>query len=163
MSEQAKHNILDITARIVAAHLAHNPVDTSALPSLIQSVYRTLSNVDAPEPAPAAAQSPAVPVKKSVFPDFIVCLEDGKKLKMLKRHLKTSYGLTPDDYRTKWGLPRDYPMVAPNYATKRSDLARSIGLGRKPSAAPEELIALAEAVEPAATQLPARRARGSKG
>ena len=93
-------------------------------------------------------------MKKSVFPDFIVCLEDGKKLKMLKRHLQTSYNLSPDDYRTKWGLPRDYPMVAPNYASTRSALAKQIGLGRKPAEIP---------TEPEATQLPARRARGSKG
>jgi len=157
VSEQAKHDILDITAQIVAAHLSHNAVETAALPSLIQSVYRTLSSVDAPEPAPAAAQPPAVPVKKSVFPDFIICLEDGRKLKMLKRHLESSYGLTPDAYRTKWNLPRDYPMVAPNYASKRSDLAKQIGLGRKPAEIP------IEPAEPEATQLPARRARGSKG
>jgi predicted transcriptional regulator len=96
-------------------------------------------------------------VKKSVFPDFIVCLEDGKKLKMLRRHIQTSYGLTPTDYRAKWGLPSDYPMVAPNYAIKRSDLAKQSGLGRKPAEIPAALI------EPTATQLPARRARGSKG
>ena len=154
MSGHATHGILDVTARIVAAHLSNNPVEAAALPSLIQSVYRTLSSVDEPETAAAAAQLPAVPVKKSVFPDFIVCLEDGKKLKMLKRHLQTSYNLTPDDYRTKWGLPRDYPMVAPNYASTRSALAKQIGLGRKPAEIP---------AEPVATQLPPRRARGSKG
>ena len=154
MSAHATHDILDVTARIVAAHLANNQVDAAALPSLIQSVYRTLSSVDEPEPAPADAQPPAVPVKKSVFPDFIVCLEDGQKLKMLKRHLQASYGLTPDAYRAKWGLPRDYPMVAPNYASERSTLAKQIGLGRKPAEIP---------TEPVATQLPARRARGSKG
>ena len=131
MSDQPAHYILGITAQIVAAHLANNQVDAAALPSLIQSVYRTLSSVDEPAPEAAAAQHPAVPVKKSVFPDFIVCLEDGKKLKMLKRHLQTSYNLTPDGYRTKWGLPRDYPMVAPNYASTRSALAKQIGLGRK--------------------------------
>ena len=104
MSRQTTHSILDVTARIVAAHLTNNPVEAAALPSLIQSVYRTLSGVDGPGPAPAtAALLPAVPVKKSIFPDFIVCLEDGQKLKMLKRHLQTSYGLTPDDYRKKWG------------------------------------------------------------
>ena len=86
--------------------------------------------MDQPETAPAAVQTPAVPVKKSVFPDFIVCLEDGKKLKMLKRHLQTSYGMTPEDYRAKWGLPHDYPMVAPNYASTGS-LAKQIGLGRE--------------------------------
>src|ERR1700710_1865525 len=120
VSDEAKQNILEITAQIVAPHLSNNPVEASALPSLIQSVYRTLSSVGEPEAAADTAQTPAVSVKKSVFPDFIVCLEDGKKLKMLKRHLKTSYGLTPDDYRTKWGLPRDYPMGAPIYASHRS-------------------------------------------
>lgn len=156
MSEQAKQNLLTITAQIVASHLSKNPVEASALPSLIQSVYRTLSSVDEPEPVPAALQ-PAVPVKKSVFPDFIVCLEDGKRLKMLKRHLQTSYGLTPAAYRAKWGLPVDYPMVAPNYATKRSDLAKQTGLGRVPAKI------RTEPAEQEATQLPVRRARGSKG
>jgi predicted transcriptional regulator len=94
-----------------------------------------------------------VPIKKSVFPDYIVCLEDGKKLKMLKRHLQTSYGLTPGAYRAKWGLPADYPMVAPSYAARRSTLAKSIGLGRKP----------APASDPVVSKLPARRARGAKG
>src|SRR4051812_22962018 len=103
------------------------------------------------EAVPAAsAQTPAVPIKKSVFPDHIVRLEDGKKLKMLNRHLQTSYGLSPDAYRAKWGLPRDYPMVAPNYAATRSGLAKKIGLGRKPSS------------EPVLSKLPARRARGAK-
>jgi predicted transcriptional regulator len=120
---------------------------------LIQSVYRSLSTAGEAEAAPAPAQSPAVPIKKSVFPDYIVCLEDGKKLKMLKRHLQTSYGLTPEAYRTKWGLPRDYPMVAPSYAAMRSGLAKKIGLGRKPVPAPE----------PEVVKVPARRARGSKG
>ena len=163
MSDQAKYNILDITAQIVAAHLTHNPVDALALPALIQSVYRTLCSVGEPEPAPAITQTPAVPAKKSVFPDFIICLEDGQKLKMLRRHLKTSYGLTPDDYRTKWGLPQDYPMAAPNYAARRSDLAKQFGLGRsKPSTKTSE----PEAVQPdklEVTMVPARRARGSKG
>jgi predicted transcriptional regulator len=162
VSDPTKQDILGITARIVAAHVANNPVETLALPSLIQSVYRTLSRVGEPEPDAAAMQLPAVSVKKSVFPDFIVCLEDGKKLKMLKRHLQTSYGLTPDDYRAKWGLPRDYPMVAPNYASKRSDLAKQIGLGRKPAAERDEPEA-APSAEPEITVVPARRARGSKG
>ena len=95
-----------------------------------------------------------------MFPEFIICLEDGKKLKMLKRHLKTSYNLTPDEYRTKWGLPRDYPMVAPVYASHRSTLAKKIGLGRKPGG---EAAEPAEPAEPAVEKLPARRARGAKG
>jgi predicted transcriptional regulator len=101
------------------------------LPSLILDVYRTLANVGR-EPIQADKPQPAVPVKKSVFPDHIVCLEDGKKLKMLKRHLKTSYDMTPDQYRERWGLPADYPMVAPDYASHRSRLAKKIGLGTKP-------------------------------
>ena len=162
MSDQTSQQILNITARIVAAHLGNNQVDASAIPSLIQSVYRTVSSVDAPEPEAVIALQPAVPVKKSVFPDFIVCLEDGKKLKMLKRHLHTSYGMTPADYRTKWSLPRDYPMVAPNYASTRSVLAKQIGLGRKilaDTVEPE----IAEPEEAKITVVKARRARGSKG
>ncbi len=151
MSDQTGSSILGLTATIVSAHIANNRVDTGALPALIQAVYRSLSTTGEVEVAPAAPLTPAVPIKKSVFPDYIVCLEDGKRLKMLKRHLQTSYGLTPDAYRTKWGLPRDYPMVAPSYAARRSDLARKIGLGRKPAAAPE------------VTQVPARRARDTKG
>src|SRR4051812_29443593 len=152
MSDQVAADILGLTAQIVSAHLSKNRMETDALPSLIRSVYRSLSTAGETEAAaPAAAQTPAVPIKKSVFPDYIVCLEDGKKLKMLKRHLHTSYGLSPDAYRIKWGLPRDYPMVAPSYAATRSTLAKSIGLGRKP-----------EAAEPVVAKLPPRRARGSK-
>ena len=162
MSDQANQQILNITAQIVAAHLENNQVDASAIPSLIQSVYRTVSSVDAPEPDTVIALQPAVPVKKSVFPDFIVCLEDGKKLKTLKRHLHTSYGLTPDAYRRKWNLPRDYPMVAPNYASTRSALAKQIGLGRKASADTVEP-EIAEPDDSKITVVKARRARGSKG
>src|SRR3954469_6179531 len=144
-----------LTAQIVSAHVSKNQVGTDALPSLIQSVYRSLSKAGEAEAAPGPAQAPAVPINKSVFPDYIVCLEDGKKLKMLKRHLQTSYGLSPDAYRAKWGLPRDYPMVAPNYAAIRSGLAKQIGLGRKATSAPES--------EPEVQKLPARRARGAKG
>ena len=152
MSDQATADILGLAAQIVSAHVSKNKLETDVLPSLIQSVYRSLSTAGNSEAAPAAAQTPAVPIKKSVFPDYIVCLEDGKKLKMLKRHLQTSYGLSPDAYRTKWGLPREYPMVAPSYAATRSTLAKSIGLGRKPAAAAEPVVA----------KLPARRAKGSK-
>jgi predicted transcriptional regulator len=122
--------VLGLTAQIVSAHVAHNSVQTNVLPELIQQVYSTLMTIGA-EPAEAEKRQPAVPVKKSVFPDYIVCLDDGKKLKMLKRHLKTTYGLTPEQYRERWGLPHDYPMVAPNYAQHRSLLAKKIGLGRK--------------------------------
>ena len=144
-------NLLDLTARIVSAHVANNTVDVGSLSDLITTVYRSLSSAGAVA-EPVAAQSPAVPIKKSVFSDYIVCLEDGKKLKMLKRHLKTSYNMTPDDYRAKWGLPGDYPMVAPSYAAKRSALAKSIGLGRKP----------AVAKEPVVQRSPARKIRGAK-
>jgi predicted transcriptional regulator len=128
-SQQA--DVLGLTAQIVSAHVSNNSVTPDALPALIQDVYRTLSGVGK-EPAQPERPQPAVPIKKSVFPDHIVCLEDGKKLKMLKRHLKTAYNMTPEQYRERWGLAPDYPMVAPNYARHRSSLAKKIGLGTKP-------------------------------
>ncbi len=132
MVEHASNaDVLGLTAQIVSAHVSNNSVTTDALPSLIQEVYKTLSGVGK-EPAQPDRPQPAVPVKKSVFPDHIVCLEDGKKLKMLKRHLKTAYNMTPEQYRERWGLGSDYPMVAPNYARHRSSLAKKIGLGTKP-------------------------------
>ena len=128
--------LLGLTAQIVSAHVSHNPVPAAELPGLIQEVFRTLSGVGSrPAPEPERPQ-PAVPVKKSITPGYLICLEDGKKLKMLKRHLMTRYNMTPDQYRAKWGLPKDYPMVAPNYAKARSDLAKQMGLGqggRKPA------------------------------
>jgi predicted transcriptional regulator len=124
-------DVLGLTARIVSAHVSNNAVAPDALPTLIQDVYRTLSGVGR-EPATPDRPQPAVPVKKSVFPDHIICLEDGKQLKMLKRHLKTAYNMTPEQYRERWGLPAEYPMVAPNYARHRSSLAKKIGLGTKP-------------------------------
>jgi predicted transcriptional regulator len=124
-------DVLGLTAQIVSAHVSHNSVSADALSALIQDVYRTLSGVGR-EPSQPDKPQPAVPVKKSVFPDHIVCLEDGKKLKMLKRHLKTAYNMSPEQYRERWGLPPDYPMVAPNYARHRSSLAKKIGLGTKP-------------------------------
>ncbi|GAN78530.1 MucR family transcriptional regulator [Acidisphaera rubrifaciens] len=127
----APSNVLGLTAQIVSAHVSNNPVSPDVLPTLIQEVYRTLANIGREPPEPEKPQ-PAVPVKKSVFPDHIVCLEDGKQLKMLKRHLKTAYNMTPEQYRERWGLPPDYPMVAPNYARHRSSLAKKIGLGTKP-------------------------------
>ena len=135
MSDQvANSDVLGLTAQIVSAHVSNNSVAPDALPSLIQEVYRTLAGVGK-DPVQPDKPQPAVPVKKSVFPDHIVCLEDGKKLKMLKRHLKTSYNMTPEQYREKWQLPPDYPMVAPNYAKHRSSLAKKIGLGTKPRGA----------------------------
>ncbi len=133
MSEATDANVLGLTAQIVSAHVSNNAVNVEALPALIQEVYRTLSGVGRSEPAPEK-QLPAVPVRKSVFPDYLICLEDGKKLKMLKRHLKTSYNMSPEQYRDKWSLSSDYPMVAPNYAKHRSTLAKKIGLGTKPRA-----------------------------
>lgn len=124
--------LLGLTAQIVSAHVGHNNVPPNGIPALIQQVYATLRGLGA-EPAPAEQREPAVPIKRSVFPDYIVCLEDGKKLKMLKRHLQTAYNMTVDQYREKWGLPPNYPMVAPNYAEHRSSLAKKIGLGRKPA------------------------------
>jgi len=132
VTDQSNQNeLLALTTEIVAAHVANNTVAVSDLPQLIHEVYRTLSSVGT---APAALErpQPAVPVKKSVTPDYIICLEDGKKLKMLKRHLKTAYNMTPEEYRERWGLLADYPMVAPNYALHRSSLAKKIGLGTKP-------------------------------
>ena len=124
---------LELTAQIVAAYVEHNEVASDALAGLIRTVHATLAGVQKPVVI-AGKPEPAVSVKKSVFPDFIICLEDGKKLSMLKRHLAKGFGLTPMQYREKWDLPRDYPMVAPNYAARRSALAKQIGLGRKPKA-----------------------------
>jgi predicted transcriptional regulator len=123
-------DFLALTAQIVSAHVGHNSITTEALPALIKSVHAALTNMGS-APAEAPRAEPAVPIKKSVFPDYIVCLEDGKKFKSLKRHLMTHYDLTPDQYREKWNLDPAYPMVAPNYAAARSQLAKKMGLGRK--------------------------------
>ena len=130
-TEGSESNLLELTAEIVSAHVSNNSVPLSDLPSLIQQVYATLAGVGKAPPPPERPQ-PAVPVKKSIHPDYLICLEDGKKLKMLKRHLKTAYNMTPEQYRERWQLPPDYPMVAPNYAQHRSSLAKKIGLGTKP-------------------------------
>lgn len=131
MSESfTNEDLLAFTTEIVSAHVSNNEIPAADLPKLVQDVYRALAGIIAPEPEVEQLQ-PAVPVKKSVFPDYIVCLEDGKKLKMLKRHLKTAYNMTPEEYRTRWNLPADYPMVAPNYAERRSGLAKKIGLGMR--------------------------------
>ena len=126
--------ILGMTTQIVSAYVSHNELSGSQIPEVIRSVYATLNAQKSGESAAAQTpQKPAVTVRKSITPDFIICLEDGKKLKMLKRHLRTTYGLTPEEYRAKWGLPADYPMVAPSYAAQRSAFAKKIGLGRKPA------------------------------
>ena len=129
MSESfTNEDILAYTTEIVSSHVSRNETAAADLPKLIQDVYRALSSLGSEE-VETELLHPAVPVKKSVFPDYIVCLEDGKKLKMLKRHLKTAYNMTLEEYRTRWNLPADYPMVAPNYAKRRSGLAKKIGLG----------------------------------
>ena len=129
---QETNDLLELTTEIVSSHVANNPVAVQDLPDLIRQVYNALSAIDQAPGLQSDRPQPAVPIKKSVTSDYIVCLEDGRKLKMLKRHLKTAYDLTPEDYRERWGLPADYPMVAPNYARQRSNLAKKIGLGTKP-------------------------------
>ena len=132
MSEKIDTNeLLALTTDIVASHVSNNEVPVSELPNLIQQVFGALAQLGGAAPAIQEKLTPAVPVKKSITPDFIICLEDGKKLKMLKRHIKTRYNLSPEEYREKWGLAADYPMVAPNYASQRSELAKKIGLGTK--------------------------------
>jgi predicted transcriptional regulator len=128
---EQSNDLLALTTEIVAAHVSNNTVALGDLPQLINQVYNSLANIGVAPAAPAAPPQPAVSVKKSVQPDYIVCLEDGKKLKMLKRHLKTAYNMSPEAYRERWGLSPVYPMVAPNYARQRSHLAKEIGLGTR--------------------------------
>ncbi|MFN4040696.1 MAG: MucR family transcriptional regulator [Brevundimonas sp.] len=137
--EEQQPQLLEMTADIVSAYVGNNTVDATVLPSLIASIHTALSQVagGAPEPEPEP-QEPAVSIRKSISPDFLICLEDGRKFKSLKRHLRTKYDMSPEEYRAKWGLPKDYPMVAPNYAKARSELAKQMGLGqggRKPARA----------------------------
>lgn len=150
-------NIIDLSAEIVAAFVANNTVSVTELPGLISSVHHALSAAAAgktEEPAPEL--KPSVPVKKSVTPDAIICLEDGKAFKSLKRHLRTKYGLSPDEYRSKWGLAADYPMVAPNYAAARSTLAKNMGLGQQRRKRSPALAAAA------ASPAPKKRAKATK-
>ena len=130
-NQSADDTLLTLTADIVAAHVSNNSVAVNDLPSLIQNVHAALTGIYGTSSAPEAKPEPKVSIRSSVKPDYIVCLEDGKRLKMLKRHLMTHYSMTPDQYRQKWGLSSDYPMVAPNYAEQRRTLAKSIGLGTK--------------------------------
>lgn len=130
-NDNGQETLIQLTAEIVAAHVSNNSVAVNDLPQLIQNVHGALSGLATPQQAPEAKPEPKVPIRSSVKPDYIVCLEDGKKLKMLKRHLMTHYQMTPEQYRQKWGLSPDYPMVAPNYAEQRRNLAKSIGLGTK--------------------------------
>jgi predicted transcriptional regulator len=128
--EDNSNNVVEYTADIVSAFVGQNKVAVEALPDLIKSIYATLTTIGSPTAAPAAEQqTPAVPIKKSITPEFLISLEDGKKYKSLKRHLRTKYDMSPEDYRAKWGLPKDYPMVAPAYAANRSALAKTMGLG----------------------------------
>ena len=120
---------LELVSQIVSAYVSNNSLPSDELPDLITTIHEALQN---PDQAAASTPEPAVPIKRSIRPDYVICLEDGKKLKMLKRHLRTAYDMTPDEYRQKWGLSSDYPMVAPKYAARRSELAKKIGLGRKP-------------------------------
>jgi predicted transcriptional regulator len=128
---EMQETFITLTADIVAAHVSNNSVAVNDLPVLIANVHAALSKLDTPAAPPEVKQEPAVSIRSSIKPDYVVCLEDGKKLKMLKRHLMTHYQMTPDQYRAKWGLPADYPMVAPNYAEQRRTLAKKIGLGTK--------------------------------
>lgn len=128
--EEKNFSLLELTVKVVSSHISNNSVGSDQLPELIRQVYQTLNSIEKNGSETEKLQ-PVVPIKRSVFPDYIVCLEDGKKLKMLKRHIQSAYGLTPEQYRERWNLPADYPMVAPNYAERRSNLAREIGLGRK--------------------------------
>jgi predicted transcriptional regulator len=130
-TDEMNETLITLTADIVSAHVSNNSVAVNDLPTLIQNVHVALSGLGGRAQEPEAKPEPAVSIRSSVKPDFIVCLEDGKKLKMLKRHLMTHYQMTPDEYRQKWGLNSDYPMVAPNYAEQRRTLAKKIGLGTK--------------------------------
>lgn len=131
---EMKETLITLTSDIVAAHVSNNDVTVDDVPSLITNVFSALSTLGEDQEPEQVRPEPAVSVRASVKPDYIVCLEDGKKLKMLKRYLRTNYDMTPEEYRARWDLPADYPMVAPNYAAKRRELAKKIGLGRKPGA-----------------------------
>lgn len=163
--QDSQTEIVSIAADIVAAYVSNNPVPVGELPKLIGDIHAALQGIGTPATEPVVKQEPAVSIRKSVTADYIICLEDGKKFKSLKRHLATHYDLSPDDYRQKWNLPSDYPMVAPSYAATRSALAKSIGLGRKavaPAVAerPKRAArAAAAATTPAAVNSPVKKAR----
>jgi predicted transcriptional regulator len=136
MTDEAKtqpdtSEIMQMAVNIVSAYVSYNSISAIQVPEVINSVYASLLSIGEVSNGPSQALNPAVPVRRSITPDYLVCLEDGKKLKMLKRHIRAVYGLSPEEYRAKWGLPADYPMVAPNYAKQRSNFAKQIGLGRK--------------------------------
>src|ERR1700751_3134210 len=154
------NDLLTLTTEIVAAHVSNNTVAVGDLPQLINQVYSSLANIGSVPAVPAERPQPAVPVKKSVNPDYIICLEDGKKLKMLKRHLRTAYDMTPADYRAKWRLPPNYPMTAPAYAAARSAVAKANGLGTARASTPKvsaEAVSAPTAKKPGRGGRPARR------
>jgi predicted transcriptional regulator len=162
----SRQDLVSLTADIISAYVSNNRVSVSDVTALISEVHRSLKDIGNGSKATIAESLvPAVPIKKSIQPDFITCLEDGKKFKSLKRHLRTAYNLTPAEYRTKWNLPHDYPMVAPNYAEKRSSLAKSMGLGRKAGAVQSDVAVATPIVEeaPAVPQEPAKTAKVAKG
>ncbi|WP_269929862.1 MucR family transcriptional regulator [Aminobacter sp. HY435] len=136
MTTDSKIDVLGLTAHIVSAYVENNKVPANGLPELIASINNSITSLGQQVAEPVEVQQPAVNPKRSVHPDYIICLEDGKKFKSLKRHLAVHFDLTPEEYRAKWGLPADYPMVAPNYAAARSELAKTLGLGRKAAAEP---------------------------
>ena len=138
MDDNTVQMTLEKTTEIVAAFVSKNQTATADLPALIQAVHRALTGISVVAPEPEPRKEPAVPVRRSITPDYLVCLEDGKTFKSLKRHLRTKYDLSPEEYRSKWGLPKDYPMVAPNYAAARSALAKNMGLGKGGRQAGEE-------------------------
>lgn len=150
--------LVTLTADIVAAHVSNNSVAVGDLPLLIQNIHGALSGLGVPLAPVDVRPEPAVSIRSSVKPDYIVCLEDGKKLKMLKRHLMTHFQMTPEDYRAKWNLPADYPMVAPSYAERRRELAHKIGLGRKPAAKTAEPAPVAKPVKAPAVRRPRKKA-----
>jgi len=153
MADESFDTLLALTADIVAAHVGNNNVSVGDVPALIQNVHSALTSLGASAAEPQVEQQPSVSIRSSVKPDYIVCLEDGKKLKMLKRYLASNFNMTPAEYRAKWKLPADYPMVAPNYSSQRKDLAHKMGLGRKKALS-------APAAAPAAASTPAAPKRG---
>ena len=156
-TESPHSDLRSLTAEIVAAYLSRNDVAPDVLPGLIRSVHSALTVPAAPEAQVEDAPVPVVNPKKSVFPDYIICLEDGKKLKMLRRHLKTAYNMTPEEYRVRWGLPSEYPMVAPSYSEKRSSLAREIGLGSTTRPSSPQVSSPEEDTLPPVKRLPEKR------
>ena len=160
-TDASEPRLLRLATEVVAAYVSRTPVPAAELSGVIQLVFTALDNVEPTAPPAEVQLKPAVPVKKSVFPDHIVCLEDGMKLKMLKRHLRTKHGMTPGAYRQRWGLPDSYPMVAPNYAAHRSSLAKKIGLGSRPANPAATEVVVQQIPEGVKGRRPARKALDS--